>query len=78
MNDLNSLVRAVRTEAYELADKRGRLPERICVPANFDMDHSGRLAINQSHMFPGLINVSMVLAPQAAPGTATHSRSLGE
>ena len=67
MNDLNSLVRAVTTEAYELADKRGRLPERIEVEANFDMDHSGRLALNQSRRFPGLINVSMVLAPQAAP-----------
>ena len=67
MNDLDSLVRAVTAEAYKLAYKRGRLPERIEVEANFDMDHSGRLALNQSRSFPGLINVKMVLAPQAAP-----------
>ena len=67
MSDLNSLVHAVTTEAYEMADKKGRLPEGIEVKANFDMDHSGRLALDQSRRFPGLINVSMVLAPQAAP-----------
>ena len=67
MNDLNSLIRAVTTEAYELADRRGRLPERIEVKANFDMGHSGRLELNQSRRFPGLINVKMVLAPHAAP-----------
>ena len=50
-----------------MADKRGRLPERIEVKANFDMDRSGRLEINQSRRFPGLINVKMVLAPHAAP-----------
>ena len=67
MNDLNSLVRAVTEEAYELADKRGRLPERIEVKADFDLDHSGRLDLNQSPRFPGPINVKMVLAPHAAP-----------
>ena len=67
MNDLKSLVSAITAEAYELADKRGRLPERIEVKANFDMDHSGCLRLNQSRNFPGLINVEMVLAPQAAP-----------
>ena len=67
MNDLNSLVRAVTVEAYGLADKRGRLPERIEIKANFDMDHSGRLELNQSRRFPGLINVKMVLAPHAPP-----------
>ena len=29
MSDLASVVRADSAEAYELADKRGRLPERI-------------------------------------------------
>ena len=67
MGDLKSLVRAVTAEAYELADERGRLPERIDVKANFDMDLSGRLRLNQSRSFPGLINVEMHLAPQAAP-----------
>ena len=67
VNDLTSLVRTATAEAYELADKRGRLPERIEVKANFDMDHSGRLALNQSRRFPGLINVRMELAPQAVP-----------
>ena len=67
VNDLNSLVRIITAEAYELADKRGCLPERIEVKASFDMDHSGRLELNQSRRFPGLINVEMVLAPQAAP-----------
>lgn len=67
MNDLNSLVRAVTAEAYEQADKRGRLPERIEVKATFDMDHSGRLTLNQSHRFPGMVDVKMELAPQAAP-----------
>ncbi len=57
MNDLNSLVRAVTAEAYELADKMGRLPERIEVAANFDMNNSGRLTLNQSRRFPGLIDV---------------------
>ena len=67
VNDLASVVRAVTAEAYELADKKGRLPERIEVKANFDMDHSGGLRLNQSHSFPGLINVTMVLAPRATP-----------
>ena len=67
MNDLTSLVRAVTKEAYELADKRGRLPEQIEVKASFDMDLSGRLRLNQSRSFPGLIDVEMKLAPQAAP-----------
>ena len=67
MNDLPSLVRAVAAEAYELADKRGRLPERIEVKASFDMDHSGRLTLNQSRRFPGTVNVTMELAPQNAP-----------
>ncbi len=67
MNDLNSLVRTVTAEAYELADKRGRLPERIEVKASFDMDYSGRLTLNQSRRFPGMVDVKMVLAPQAAP-----------
>ena len=67
MNDLSSVVRAVTAESYELADMRGRLPERIEVKANFDMDNLGRLTLNQSRSFPGLINVRMELAPQAAP-----------
>ena len=67
MNDLPSLVRAVTKEAYELANKRGRLPEQIEVKASFDMDQSGRLMLNQSRSFPGLINVEMKLAPQAPP-----------
>ena len=67
VNDLNSLVRTVTAEAYELADKRGRLPERIEVKASFDMDHSGRLILNQSRRFPGMVDVKMELAPQAAP-----------
>ena len=67
MNDLPSLVRAVTTEAYELADKRGRLPEQIEVKANFDMDHSGCLILNQSRSIPGLINVKMKLAPKVTP-----------
>ena len=36
VNDLASLVGAVTAEAYELADKRGHLPERIEVKANFE------------------------------------------
>ena len=67
MNDLPSLVRAVTKEAYELADTTGRLPEQIEVKANFDMDRSGRLMLNQSRSIPGLINVKMKLAPKAAP-----------
>ncbi|MYB75605.1 MAG: HNH endonuclease [Chloroflexi bacterium] len=67
VNDLNSLVRAVTAEAYELADKRGRLPERIEVKASFDMDHSGRLTLNQSRRLPGKVDVRMELAPQAVP-----------
>ena len=67
VNDLLSLVRAVTAEAYEVADKRGRLPERIEVKAKFDMDDSGRLRLNQSRSFPGLIDVKMELAPQALP-----------
>ncbi len=67
MNDLHSLIRAVTAEAYDLADKRGRLPEQIEVEANFDMDHSGRLRLNQSRSFPGMVSVKMELAPQAAP-----------
>lgn len=67
MNDLNSLVRAVTAEAYELADKTGRLPERIEVKASFDMDHSGRLVLNQSRRLPGMVDLKMELAPQAAP-----------
>ena len=67
MNDLNSLVRSVTAEAYELADRRGRLPERIEVKASFDMDYSRRLTLNQSRRFPGMVDVKMVLAPQGAP-----------
>ena len=67
MQDLSSLVRAVTAEAYELADKRGRLPERIEVKASFDLDNSGRLTLNQSRRFPGTVNVTMELAPQEAP-----------
>ena len=54
MNDLSSLVRAVTAEAYELASKRGRLPEQIEVKANFDMDDSG--LVETAHMGnPGLV-----------------------
>ena len=67
VNDLASVVSAVTAEAYALADKRGRPPERIEVEANFDMDRSGRLALNRSRSFPGPVNVKMELAPQAAP-----------
>ena len=67
MNDLESLVRAVTEEAYDLAHRRGRLPERIELEASFDMDHSGRLRLNQSRSFPGPINVKMDLVPEPAP-----------
>ena len=67
MNDLNSLVSAVTAEAYGLAHKRGRLPERIEVKASFDMDYSGRLTLNQSRRCPGMVDLKMELAPQAAP-----------
>lgn len=67
MHDLASVVRAVTADAYELADARGRLPERIEVKANFDMNCFGRLALNQSRSFPGPVSVKMELAPQAAP-----------
>ena len=67
MNDLPSLVRAVMAGAYELANRRGRLPDRIEVKANFDMAASGRLRLNQSRSFPGLIELKMQLAPHAAP-----------
>ena len=67
MDELASLVGAVTAETYELADKRGRLPERIEVKASFDMDPSGRLTLNQSRRFPGAVKLKMELAPQAAP-----------
>ncbi len=67
LNDLASVVCAVTAEAYALADKTGRLPERIEVEANFDMDQSGSLMLNQSRKFPGSVNVKMALLPQAAP-----------
>ena len=67
VNDLASVVRAVTAEAYALADKKGRPPERIKVEANFDMDPSGRLTLNQSRGFSGAVKVKMELAPQAAP-----------
>ena len=67
MNDLNSLVKEVTSKAYEIANMRGRLPERINVETSFDMDYSGRLTLNRSHRFPGAINVKMEFAPQAAP-----------
>ena len=67
MNDLASLVRATTAEAYALADKTGRLPERIEVEASFDVDASGDLALNQSRRFPGAVKMKMELAPQAAP-----------
>ena len=67
MNDLPSLVRAVTKEAYDLADRTGRLPEEIEVKASFDMDLSGRLVLNQSRSFPGPINVEMKLAREAVP-----------
>ena len=37
MNDLSSLVHAVTAQAYEVADKKGRLPERIEVKASFNI-----------------------------------------
>ena len=67
MEDLNSLVRAVTAEAYEIADKRGRLPERIQVEANFDMDDSGHLLVNRSSRRPSLCRVTFELLPQEAP-----------
>ena len=67
MDELASMVRSVTAEAYALADKRGRLPDRIEVEASFDMDSSGRLALNQSRRFPGAVKVKMGLAAQAAP-----------
>ena len=67
VTDLASVVRAVTTEAYALADKKGRLPERIEVEANFDAEPSGSLTLNQSRRFPGAVKVKMELAPQAAP-----------
>ena len=67
VNDLNTLVGAVTAEAYKLADKRGRLPERIEVKSSFDMDYSGRLTLNQSRRSSGMVDVRMELAPQAAP-----------
>ena len=67
MNDLASIVHAVTIEAYELADKTGRLPERIKVEANFDMDYSGGLLLNRSSHTPGQCKVTMELRPQAVP-----------
>ncbi len=67
LDELASMVRAVTAEACALADKRGRLPERIKVEASFDMGPSGRLTLNQSRRFPGAVKVKMELAPQAAP-----------
>ena len=78
MNDLPSLIRAVTKEAYELADKRGRLPEKIEVKASFDMDLSGRLRLNHSRSFPGPIDLELHLAPlDSASGASTHSRPRG-
>ncbi len=67
MSDLPSLVRATTAEAYALADKTGRLPERIEVEASFDVDAVGGLALNQSRRSPGAVKMKMELAPQAAP-----------
>ncbi len=67
MDDLNTLVSAVTREAYELANKTGRLSDRIDIKANFDMDLAGQLRVNQSRRFPGAINVQMQLAPGPVP-----------
>ena len=64
VNDWDSLVRGVTAEANAVADKRGRLPERIEVEANFDFDPSGCLVLSRSPTSPGLINIRMELAPQ--------------
>ena len=38
MNDLSSVIRKVTAEAYDLADKTGRVPERIAVnPRNLKL-----------------------------------------
>ena len=73
MNDLNSLVRTVTAEAYELADKRGRLPERIEVKASFDMDYSGRLTLNQSRRFPNHISKTVLSTVKIGPPTRRKS-----
>lgn len=61
------MVRAVTAEAYEVADKRGRLPERIEVEANFDMDSSGHLLINRSPRRSDPCRVTVELLPQDVP-----------
>ena len=80
VNDLPSLVRAVTAEAYELAAKRGRLPEQIEVKANFDMDDCGRLRLNQSRSFPGLSDrrKDATGSPGRAYRTPAHIRLPGE
>ena len=67
MNDLASLVRAVTVEAYDVPDKRGRLPERIEVEANFDIDSSGHLLINRCSLRLGPCRMTVELLPQAVP-----------
>ena len=67
MTDLASLVSAVTAEAYGLANKRGRLPERINVKASFDIDYSGRLLLNRSSRTPGACSITIEMLPQAAP-----------
>ena len=67
MNDLVSLVGAVTAEAYALAERRGRLPERITVEASCDMDGPGRLLLSRSSRRPGQCSVRVELLPQAPP-----------
>ena len=67
MNDLASLIRAVTVEAYESANEKGRLPERIRVEANFDMDSSGHLTINKSTVRPGPCKMTVELLPKEVP-----------
>ena len=61
------MVRAVMAEAYEIADKRGRLPERIKVEANFEMDDSGSLLVSRSSLMPGPCNMTIELLPTEVP-----------
>ena len=43
------------------------------------MEHSERLIFNKSRRFPGMVDVKIELAPQAAlPGLSAHSRLRGE
>lgn len=67
MSGLASLVGAVTSEAYELANETGRLPERIEVKADFDLDVSGGLLLRRPSGASGPCRVTLELLPQAVP-----------